>query len=151
MLGAELDGRIRRQEGQRQGELDVEVLLRGAEKLGEVVYVQGLTERCREARERYRRVERSLEWYEERVVEQGMRIERLNREGASARGRTDEEGDTEMGDGEGGEYEEDGEGAVDVDELIRLEEEEIRALEARKRELEERVSGMERDLGGLMR
>lgn len=38
-----------------------------------------------------------------------------------------------------------------TDEDIQRELQEIRELERRKRMLEERVSGMERDLGGLMR
>lgn len=38
-----------------------------------------------------------------------------------------------------------------TDEDIARELEEIRKLERKKRALEERVSGMERDLGGLMR
>lgn len=42
--------------------------------------------------------------------------------------------------------------AVDItDEDIERELEEIRELELRKRALEDRVNGMERDLGGLLR
>ena len=140
VLGRDLDERIRRSEGLRPGELDVEVLLRGVEKLSSVVSVPGVGGRVRGARERYGRVRARLEGLEERVVEQGLEVERMNRgEG----GREERWGETEE-DGQ----EEDGE---DVDELILREEREIRELEERKRELEERVAGMERDLGGLMR
>lgn len=41
--------------------------------------------------------------------------------------------------------------AMRTEEDIRLEEQEIKELEMKKRALEERVAGMEKDLGGLLR
>lgn len=38
-----------------------------------------------------------------------------------------------------------------TDEDLRAEEEEIREIEAKRRALQERVAGMEKDLGGLLR
>lgn len=61
-------------------------------------------------------------------------------------GESGDEREGEIADGEN--YDE--EVAV-TDEDLRCEEEEIGELERKKKELEDRVSGMERDLGGLLR
>ena len=143
MLGADLNSEIRKNENLQKGELDVEVLLRGAEKLGEVYTMEGAREKIAQLRSRYARLQASLQHYEQKVVKQTRELERMNRQG-------DWDGDGESFDDDVAE-DMDVEDAAITDELLRQEEEEIQELERKKRDLEERVSGMERDLGGLLR
>lgn len=143
VLGADLNSEIRRSENQQKGEMDVEILLRGAEKLGEVYVMEGAKEKIAALRARYSRVTTSLAHYEGKVARQARELERLNRP-------EDWEGDT-IDDGEAQEDEDNGEEIVVTEADLRREEEEIKELERKKKELEDRVSGMERDLGGLMR
>ncbi|OBT75489.1 hypothetical protein VF21_04927 [Pseudogymnoascus sp. 05NY08] len=145
VLGADLNSEIRKSENVQKGDLDVEVLLRGAEKLGEVYVMEGARERIAQLRSRYARIQTSLQHYEQKVVKQTRELERMNRQGDWDGDGLDENVDVaEEEDG-------DAEDAVITDELLRQEEEEILELERKKKELEERVSGMERDLGGLLR
>lgn len=140
VLGAELHSEVRKTEG--KGEVDIEVLLRGVEKLNNVYSVPGVPERVQSLRTRYVQIVGSVEHYERKVEKQQRELERMNRGEA-----WDEDEDEEEGDEEFAQEEE-----VEVtEEDLRREEEEIRELERKKRELEERVSGMERDLGGLLR
>ncbi|OBT93495.1 hypothetical protein VE01_08723 [Pseudogymnoascus verrucosus] len=145
VLGADLNSEIRKSENVQKGDLDVEVLLRGAEKLGEVYVMEGARERIAQLRSRYARIQTSLQHYEQKVVKQTRELERMNRQGDWDGDGLDEDVAEEEEEGD------DADDAVITDELIRLEEEEILELERKKRELEERVSGMERDLGGLLR
>jgi chromosome segregation ATPase len=140
VLGAELHSEVRKTEG--KGEIDIEVLLRGVEKLNNVYSVPGVPERVQSLRTRYAQIVGSVGHYERKVEKQQRELERMNR------GEAWEEDDEEEVDEEFAQEEEE----VEVtDEDLRREEEEIRELERKKRELEERVSGMERDLGGLLR
>lgn len=62
----------------------------------------------------------------------------------------DDHGDSDDADGEA--LGDEGQGAIyATEEDIRRENDEIRELEKKKRQLEDRVKGMDRDLGGLMR
>lgn len=141
VLGAELHSEVRKTEG--KGEIDIEVLLRGAEKLNNVYSVPGVPEKIERLRTRYAQVMNSLTHYEKKVEKQTRELERLNRGGES----WDDEDEEFDADADVGVEEE-----VEVtEEDLRREEEEIRDLERKKKELEERVSGMERDLGGLLR
>ncbi|PQE26548.1 DASH complex subunit Spc34 protein [Rutstroemia sp. NJR-2017a BBW] len=143
VLGAELHSQVRKTETGR-GEVDIEVLLRGAEKLNSVYPVEGVPERIRMLRRKWEALRGSVRVNEERVERMTRELERFNR------GEEEEEEDMDMDIG----GEEEGEGEEEImitDEDLRREEEEIRALERKKKELEERVSGMERDLGGLLR
>jgi hypothetical protein len=139
VLGAELHSEVRKTEG--KGEIDIEVLLRGVEKLNNVYSVPGVSERVQSLRTRYGQIVGSLEHYERKVEKQTRELERMNRgEAWDEDDEEDEEGDMV--------HEEE----IEVtEEDLRREEEEIRELERKKKELEERVSGMERDLGGLLR
>ncbi|EKD16160.1 DASH complex subunit Spc34 [Drepanopeziza brunnea f. sp. 'multigermtubi' MB_m1] len=146
VLGAELHNQVRKTEG--KGEIDVEVLLRGAEKLNNVYSVPGVPGRIEDLRRRYEEAVRELNRYEERVKRQTRELERINR--GDTPGDENEDGDEE----DDGDYEGSGENEYEVEvteEELMAEEEEIRELERKKKELEERVSGMERDLGGLSR
>lgn len=137
VLGAELHSEVRKTEG--KAEVDIEVLLRGVEKLNAVYEVRGVPERVQSIRAKYGRVKDSVEHYERKVQRLGRELEGIN--------RGDRWADEEEDEVEAEVVEE-----IEVtDEDLRREEEEIRELERKKRELEERVSGMERDLGGLLR
>lgn len=123
--------------------MDVDVLLRGAEKLCRVYAPPGALERAATLRARWARSEGTLAYYEARVAEQTESLEALNR------GHW-------MDEGEGGDEREDDEGVGDeeddgmTEEDLRAEEEEVRELERKKRELQERLRAMEKDLGGLL-
>jgi len=145
VLGADLNDEIRRTETLQKGEIDVEVLLRGAEKLLDVYTMDGARERIGALRNRFARLQTSLKHYEARVAKQARELERGSRAAGWEEEEEDEE-EEEGGDGDG----DDTMMEVTDDDLLR-EEEEIRELERKKKELEERVSGMERDLGGLLR
>lgn len=144
MLGPELHGEVRRLDG--KGEVDIEVLLKGAEKLNGVYAIPGVPKRIESLRIRHEQLQGSLRHYEQKVERQTRELERMNR----GDGWEDEEG--EEWDSEGRRTPAaDGEEVEVTDEDLKREEEEIRELERRKKELEDRVSGMERDLGGLLR
>lgn len=127
-----------------KADVDVEVLLRGVEKLNGVYRVEGTEERVRRLRERYAVIMGSLGHYKQKVERQTRELERMNR------GEDWDVDDDEEGEYEGGHGEEE-EGVEITEEDLRREEEEVRELERRKRELEQRVREMEKDLGGLMR
>jgi len=147
VLGAELHSEVRKTEG--KGEIDIDVLLRGAEKLNNVYSVAGVPERIQGLRKRYMQILGGLEFYEEKVRRQTRDLERMNRSGTPGE-EDDEEFEDEDMEGEegfGGREEE-----IEItEEDLRAEEEEIRELERKKEELEARVKGMEKDLGGLLR
>ncbi|KAK6579960.1 hypothetical protein PZA11_007668 [Diplocarpon coronariae] len=146
VLGAELHSEVRKTEG--KGDIDIEVLLRGAEKLNNVYSVHGVPERISGLRNRYAKIVDGLRFHENKVRRQTRELERINR------GATPGDDDEDFED-----YGEDDEKfngprefEVDVtDDDLMAEEDEIRELERKKRVLEEMVSGMERDLGGLLR
>ncbi|RDL33860.1 Uncharacterized protein BP5553_08228 [Venustampulla echinocandica] len=140
VLGPELHSEVRETEG--RGEFDIEVLLRGVDKLNAVYEVRGVPERVRNIRARYGRLRDSVDFYETKVQRLNKELDGINRGGSWQ--------DDENEDEEGGGVEE-AEVVEVTDEDLRREEEEIRELEKKKRELEERVTGMERDLGGLLR
>ena len=105
----------------------------------------GATEKIASLRSRYRQTAESVAIYEEKVSKQQSKLERMNKSSDFGSKSQDEDGG----------YDEEGtheavEPAV-TEEDLRLEEQEVKELELKKRTLEERVSGMERDLGGLLR
>ncbi|KAL1972258.1 hypothetical protein VTN31DRAFT_7477 [Thermomyces dupontii] len=140
VLGVDMMEKIRRSTGTSarapRGEIDVEVLLQGAEKLCNAYPIAGAAEKISSLRYRYQQVTESLARLEARVAENESALERMR--------RSEREDDLESPEPEP-------ENLDVTDEDIQRELEEIRELERRKRMLEERVSGMERDLGGLMR
>ena len=146
LLGGELGERIRKEnikEGKERGDVDVDLLLKGAEKLCSVYPIAGAPERIVSLRSRYEQLDASITRYEARVEKQAAQLARMNR-------HKDHDGDDdEMED------EEEVEPVVPeievTEEDIQRENEMIAELEKKKQLLEERVSGMERDLGGLLR
>lgn len=145
VLGGDLYNKTRAPETSRQkGEMNVEALLQGAEKLAAVYPIPGANERIAQLSRRYQQLAANIEHYEGRVALQSRELERMHRPSGA------------------GDYYDDDEGMVDAQEEEELvapmtkedlmrEEDEIRELERKKRGLEDRVTGMERDLGGLMR
>lgn len=134
VLGGEMHERITRGVG---GEVDVEALLEGAERLCGVYEVPGALRRIAEMRGRGPEIEGRMAYYEEKVREQGEMLEAMNKNW--------------RGEDYGEEQEEEaGDGAIATEEQLRGEEEEVRELERRKRELQARLKAMEKDLGGLM-
>jgi hypothetical protein len=143
VLGPELHSEVRKSEG--KGDIDIEVLLHGAEKLNGVYSVPGVPKRIDGLRLRFAQLASSVAHYEQKVASQERELERMNKSDGWS-GEEDFEDNahhTPVTEPE--------ENIEITDDDLRKEEEEIRDLEKRKRELEDRVSGMERDLGGLLR
>ena len=121
------------------GDVDIEVLLRGAEKLCNVYPLPGALERIPVLRQRWASQSNTLAYYEARVAEQAEKLGRMNQRQDDFGEREDEE-------------------MVDVgimdsqmtEEDVRREEEEARELDKKKRELQERLKAMDKDLGGLL-
>jgi hypothetical protein len=106
--------------------------------------VAGATEKIASLRNRYRQIGESVALYEDRVSKQQSKLERMNKSAEFGSQSQDEEDYAE------GAVHQAAEPTVTEDDL-RLEEQEIKELELKKRTLEERVAGMEKDLGGLLR
>ncbi|CAO2654507.1 Nn.00g112400.m01.CDS01 [Neocucurbitaria sp. VM-36] len=150
VLGNELVERIRRGGGGGAGsglgyrtydsnrnEVDVESLLEGAEKLLGVYPIPGAHDKIAAMRQRHVQVTASLDYYENRLAEQQTQLNRLNRSRDLAHDDFDE-------------VEEEPQNQVPLtEEDLRREEEEMRLLERKKRELEDRVHSMSRDISGL--
>ncbi|KAL1998524.1 hypothetical protein VTN02DRAFT_6015 [Thermoascus thermophilus] len=141
VLGAGLMEEIQRSGGTSarppRGEINVEVLLRGAEILCNTYPVAGAAEKISALRYRYQRVFESIDQLEGRVARNAARLEQMSHSYG------DHYEDDELGESFYPEM------AGVTDEDLERELEEIRELERRKRTLEARLTGMERDLNGL--
>ncbi|KAL9635732.1 MAG: hypothetical protein Q9164_003277 [Protoblastenia rupestris] len=148
LLGGELGEQIRNEgskEGKGRGEVDVNLLLKGAEKLCSVYPIAGAPERIAALRSRYEQLNVSVMRFEARVAKQNAQLSKMNmHKDGDGEHNEDEEAEDEDGD------EPMAEPQV-TEEDLRIEQEMIEELEKRKKVLEDRVSGMERDLGGLLR
>ncbi|KAI1358463.1 DASH complex subunit Spc34 [Xylaria arbuscula] len=146
VLGGDLHEQIRRSE-RRKDDVDVEVLLRGAEKLCGVYSLPGAPGRIAAQRTKYAHSRSTLAYYEAKVEEQAEALRRMNKDHWMEDDDDDEEEDDEdMGmeiAGGGGEE-------IITEEEFRRTEAEVRELEKKKRELQERLRGMDKDLGGLL-
>lgn len=142
VLGGDLYQKTRKESAavRQKGDVDVEVLLEGAERLLAVYPVPGAAEKISQLRRRHQQLAANISHYEALVGQQSADLARMNRP------TYDDEGDMEMMDDEPTIN-----AAPMTKEDLEREEAEIAELEAKKKTLEERVSGMERDLGGLMR
>lgn len=123
-------------------EVDIEVLLHGAEKLCNVYPLPGALERIQEIRQRWGAQANTLAYYEAKVAGQAERLGRLGKRDEFADAAEEPEA----------EYEEE---VIVMDSMmteedLRREEEEVRELDKKKRELQERLKAMEKDLGGLL-
>ena len=117
------------------GEPDIDVLLRGAEKLCSVYALPGALERIPALRSRHSQLQSTLAYYEAKVAEQNDALEAMKRN----RWMEDEHHDETAEE----------EGAILTDQHLRREEEEVMEMDKRKRELQERLQMMEKDLAGL--
>lgn len=138
MLGGDLHDQIRRSE--RRGgkdEVDVEVLLRGAEKLCGVYALPGALDRIPAQRAKYAHNRNTLAYYEAKVEQQAEALRQMNKDHWMD---DDEDEDVPAADGD--------EILTEVD--LRKTEEEVRELERKKKELQERLRAMDKDLGGLL-
>ncbi|ERF70762.1 hypothetical protein EPUS_05114 [Endocarpon pusillum Z07020] len=142
-------GHASNQKSGRSGGVNVEVLLKGAEKLCAVYPVVGAPERITSLRSRFKQVAESVAVYEARVASQTAQLSRMNKSLDSSQDHEDEHQD-EDADAIASANSQHGAAPV-TDEELRTEEQAIRELEQKKRELEERVASMEKDLGGLLR
>jgi hypothetical protein len=146
LLGNEMLSEIRRSSSNnaraRDG-VNVEVLLRGAEKLCEVYAVADAPEKIQALRNRHLEVAASISALETRVSKQQSLLDRRNKGLECDEVSNEEEFQFESTPNE--------ETTTFTEQDFLLEEEQIRELETKKKALESRVSGMERDLGGLLR
>lgn len=116
--------------------MDIEVLLRGAEKLCTVYPAPDALRRIPALRQRYAHQCESEQYHEERVAEQSEKLGRMNKDMFE-----DDEDEEEVGAG----IQED----AWTGEELRRAEQEMRELERKKRELQERLRDLDKDLGGL--
>jgi hypothetical protein len=138
VLGPEMLTEIR-QSGRGRG-VNVEVLLRGAEKLCEAYPVAGVPEKIVAIRRRHHQIAASVEEYEDKVLTQQSKMSRFHSGSGYALQEEDSVPTPQPSKRPTASTKQ------DLDD----EEAEVRELEARKKALEERVAGMEKDLGGLL-
>lgn len=145
VLGGEMHEQLRRgaagTDGDRRGDVDVDVLLRGAETLCGVYELPGARERIAGLRAKHRNGKNTAAYYEAKVAAQAQQLASMNK------GWMDH--DADEGDDET-QHETADESDLWTEEDLRREEEEARQMEAKKRELQARLRAMEKDLGGLM-
>jgi DASH complex subunit Spc34 len=138
VLGGDLHDQLRWGEvaaGGSKGDVDIEILLKGAEKLCGVYALPGALERIPALRAKHAHHKNTMIYYEAKVAEQAQALELLNK-------------DHWMDHGDKGNDDEDS-GSFTEDDL-RIEEEEVRELDKKKKELQERLRAMDKDLGGLL-
>ncbi|PKS11220.1 hypothetical protein jhhlp_002981 [Lomentospora prolificans] len=138
VLGAPMHERLRRSELSSKDDVDVEILLRGAEKLCGVYALPGAQRRIAELRGREADLASTMAYYEAKVAEQAEALEAMSKDWRDDDYEDDEE-------------EEEDYGQIVTDEQLRAEEEEVRELERKKRDLQERLRAMDKDIGGLLR
>lgn len=128
---------LRRGAATRGGDVDVDVLLRGAEKLCGVYELPGARERIAQLRARHRAARGTMAYYETKVAGQAEQLASYNKDWM----QDDEEAEEEAAGDELDTW---------TEEDLRREEEEAKEMDAKKRELQARLRAMEKDLGGLM-
>lgn len=154
VLGGDLYERTRREGTARlKGDVDIELLLHGAERLAAVYPIAGVGDKITQLRARHRQLTANITHYEAHVNQQSRELEQLNMPADHAdenqtnaeRDVVDELLDDEQRDGPSLQS-----STISKADLER-EEAEIEELERKKKMLEVRVSAMERDLEGLSR
>ena len=151
LLGGELGEQVRKQgikDAGERGEVDVNVLLEGAEKLCRIYPIAGANEKITLLRSRFEQLSSSIARYEARVAKQQAQLTKMSKR---ASGEYEDEDDEEEDGEETGDANTPAEDFHITQADLDKETEEIRLLEEKKRVLEDRVSGMENDLGGLLR
>ncbi|MCJ1250059.1 hypothetical protein MMC30_007285 [Trapelia coarctata] len=148
ILGGDMMDQIRKgttASSRDRTEVDVDLLLRGAEKLCTVYPIHGATEKINSLRACHEQLTSSIERYEARLAKQTSQLDRMNRR------YTHDDDDTHYDEPDDDETPTSPEQVHITAEDIEREEEEMRELEKKKRGLLDRVDSMERDLGGLLR
>ena len=138
VLGGDMHARLRQGETDRKGDVDVETLLRGAEKLCGVYELPGARERIAAFRNKNQNGKNTTAYYQAKVAEQTEQLANMNKNWMD----TD---DDDAADGD-----EDDESEMWTEDDLRREESEAKEMESKKRELQSRLKQMEKDLGGLM-
>ncbi|KAK0673713.1 DASH complex subunit Spc34 [Cercophora samala] len=136
VLGGDLHAHLTRRH--KEGEVDIEALLQGAEKLCGVYALPGALERIPQLRRKWEMQGHTLAYYEQKVAEQQEQLQAMNQQ------RNEWDEDEEMEDAE------EDQGDYITEEDLRRDEEELRRLERKKRELQAKLKGLEGDIGGLM-
>ncbi|KAM4064545.1 DASH complex subunit spc34 domain-containing protein [Hirsutella rhossiliensis] len=136
VLGGEMHEQLR---ADRKGDVDVDVLLRGAEKLCGVYELPGARERIAALRSRYRNGKNTTAYYEAKVAEQAEQLASMNK------GWLGDDDDDEQ---QHQAPEDESELWTEAD--LRREEDEAREMELKKKELQARLLAMDKDLGGLL-
>jgi len=108
--------------------------------------IHGAMEKIHSLRARHEQLTSSIERYEARIAKQTSQLERMNR-----RDTHDDDDDDQSDELDDDEVPTLPEQAHITAEDVEREEEEMRELEKKKRGLLDRVTSMERDLGGLLR
>ncbi|KAI1207638.1 DASH complex, subunit Spc34 [Annulohypoxylon truncatum] len=142
VLGGGLHEQIRRSE--RRGgkdDIDVEILLKGAEKLCGVYPLPGALERIAAQRSKYAHSRSTLAYYEAKVAEQAEALGKMNKDHWMDDDEEEEEREQDVP--------QEGEEIYTEEDLIR-EGEQIRELEKKKRELQERLQTIDKDIDGLL-
>ncbi|KAJ2902295.1 DASH complex subunit Spc34 [Zalerion maritima] len=141
-VAAVLGGQLHQQIVRRNtsgGELDIETLLRGAQKLCSVYALPGALDRIPVLRSRHHQLQSTLAYYETKVAEQTQALDTMKWD----HWMDDEEEDPEVNPVEKA-------GAILTEDDVRREEEEVKEMDRKKRELHERLRMMENDLAGLL-
>lgn len=134
-----------RSEGGNRNDVDVEVLLEGAEKLCTVYPIPGVLERVAQLRQRHARLAESIEYYEAKAEEQAARLK------GQHKARDFDEDDGEDEDQPADDQAVPGNEVYMTEEQVESEQAEIKELERKKRMLEERVEGLGKDITGVLR
>lgn len=146
LLGGDLMSQLQKggaDSGRDRTGVDVEFLLKGAEKLCAVYPIEGAIDKIDSLRMRYEQLTSSIARHEARIAEQASQLERLN--------QPKKYDDNERPNNEDHEASQELQRGKVTAEDIQREEVEMKELEKKKRGLEDRVSGYERDIGGLLR
>lgn len=145
VLGSDLLRKIQssNRETSRGRRVDIDILLQGVEKLCAACDVPGAATRVADLRARHEQISTSIQHYEGKVTKQQSSLHQLH--GGSGEDEFPENTQEDFA-------------AVAsatmytvTDDDLNAEEMAIKELELRKKGLEERVAGMQRDLGGLRR
>ena len=107
--------------------------------------IQGVSDKIATLRARHKKVKSSLSYYEALVAEQSQQLRQMNRPSS----RISEYDDDDDVPGTTGLH--NTENVPITAEDLKREEESVRELEQKKQTLEDRVNGMEKDLGGILR
>ncbi|QIW95608.1 hypothetical protein AMS68_001126 [Peltaster fructicola] len=139
VLGGELYAKIQQPTGGRQaGEIDVNLLLQGAERLANVYPIQGALDRIAQLKRRHMQLQANILHYEDRVAQQTVELEQMRSSAKTPDDEDDQHTETQPI-------------VPIIDEDWGTMQDDIKELERKKKGLEERVTGMEKDLGGLLR